>query len=220
MKRFLKITTLLFVVAALAVSCKTNTDNDGLSGKWNKSVVYEEAKGCFTMSGSTYLFKSLTPAECSLTQNEIIRWPQVVTKEAVVGVKLKMKCSSRSAGHGLYFVDPNDSNTYYRLAIRNSCVLLTEKKNGQEKDMVFKEDSIAYWMDFRDSINQEPQENEIAFYTAKDGSIKLLINGKNITSIDAPNITSFTITAFGQIAYDDADVVTASYEFLKFQTSK
>ena len=233
MKKILTVGLILAAVLSLGLmGCKSDPDKEVLSGKWVKTTTFnDDLPTVFSVSGNKVTFEKANTGDLDINTNSMWWWHPILTTNTFTGVRVKMTCSTTYPGHGLLFVDPDNNNHYYRFSLRNKYVLLEEYTydpttgKATTQDLVFdKGDGITYyWGDFKSSINPEPQENEVVFYTAKDGSIKLLVNDTLITSIASPSIKSFYIAVLGQIAYQDKlanNTVTATYNFVRFQTSK
>lgn len=235
MKKILSLGLLFAAILTLGLTgcAKDPDENDGLSGKWTKSIEYRNDLGsAYSVSGNTVTFTKDTSTMATMADKEGWWWHPIISNTTFTGVKVKMSCSSRDAGHGLLFIDPTNTKHYYRCELRNCHILLEEvlddgiEGNDDTTDLIKQEtDGKTYfWGDWQSTTNQEPQENEVVFYTATDGSIKLLVNNELITSIANPSIKSFAIAAIGEVNYLDQrsnkKVVTATYKFSKFQTSK
>ncbi len=230
MKKIFKLTAILLIAGAMMMtSCgKGNPDeeDDGLSGTWTKSVLYKDPSSTspFTKNGSTYTFTKTDTASLDISSGRLTYWKADISESLFTGVKVVMSCSSKDAGHGIFL--KQDNNNYYRILLREGAVLVEEIKNGDETtDLIYqKDDGITYyWSDWEDYINEEPAKNELVVYTTTTGAIAVMVNGTTITTIDNPSYTSFTVTAIGQVTYNDkvaGKPVTATYEFKKFQTKK
>ena len=231
MKKIFKLTALLLLVGALVMGCKGNSDDDGLSGTWTKTITFQEpTDSSWSLSGNKLTFTKTNTSSLGINPGYIKRWPIFVSASTFTGVKVKMSGSSSNGGHGLFFVDAENPKQCYRLGIRNGYVLLSKNveiddQNEVSTDLIAtsKTGKTVYWGDWQDKINKEPTENTVAFYTAKDGSIKLLVNDVLITSIAVPDIKSFYIATYADVAYEEAQAnktVSAKFNFEKFQTAK
>lgn len=226
MKKLFKVTALLLIAGAMMMTgCKEPEDNDGLSGKWSRSITYKELGNPFSVNGSTITFQKSDTKALEVEENKITWWHPTIADIPFTGVKLNLSCNSKNPGYGLLFIDPTNANHYYRFSLRNGNVLLEENNGSSKKDLIEdKGDGETYYFtDWNTLINKEPEENEAVFYTTQDGSINLLVNNTLITTIDNPSIKSFYIATIGAIAHEDSEAnatVTATYKFLKFQTSK
>ncbi len=232
MKKLLSLTLIFAAVLTLGLTgCKNSPDeDDGLSGKWTKSITFrDDLGGRFSVSGNTVTFVNSDYSKVNIeSDNSIWWWTPLVSNSTFTGIKLEMSCTSRTAGHGLLLVDTTDENHYYKLMLRNGYILLSEEfddDSSPRKDLISDkgDGKVYYWGDWNTKINQEPQKNEVIFYTLKDGSMKLMVNGETITTLSNPPIKSFYLITVGQVAYADKTAnatVKDVYEFKKFQTAK
>ena len=136
-----------------------------------------------------------------------------------------MTCSSNKAGHGIFL--EKDEDNKYKIMLRDGAVLFEEIKNGVGTDLIdqAEDGEISYWTSDKwdGYIYTEPTANEVVVYTTPSGSIKLLVNGKEIQEVTNPAFTSFVVNIVGQVTYNDQEAgtpVTSTYEFKKFQTKK
>ncbi|MBO4532833.1 MAG: hypothetical protein J5726_03960 [Treponema sp.] len=230
MKKVLKLTALLLIAGAMMMGCKGSPDeeDDGLSGTWTKGITYIEPaqnSAVWSKNGSKYTFSVAEVSGLGITSGRLSYWTKVISDTPVTGVKLKMTCSSDKAGHGIFL--QQDDNNKYKIMLRDGAVLFEEIKNGVETDLIDQSENgnISYWTSaaWDGYIYTEPTANEVVVYTTTSGSIKLLVNGKEIKEVTNPAFTSFVVAIVGQVTYNDQEAgkpVTSTYEFKKFQTKK
>ena len=231
MKKLFKVTALLLIAGAMMMTgCKTGADeeDDGLSGRWTKGIMYIEPaqnSQIWSKNGSKYTFSVAEVSNLGIKSGQLLYWQQNISDTSFTGVKLKMTCSSNKAGHGIFL--RKDDKNYYKIMLRNGAVLFEEIKNGVGTDLIdhAEDGKISYWTSEKwdGYIYTEPTANEVVVYTTPSGSIKLLVNGKEIQEVTNPAFTSFVVAVVGQVSYNDQQAgkpVTSTYEFKKFQTSK
>ncbi len=232
MKKLFKLATLMIVAASLFIGCNLNAekDDDGLSGKWVRATTFQDNFATpWSLSGNKVTFSRSNTSDLNIQQGYIRYFTKIISNSSFTGVKVKLTSSSRNAGHGLYFLDSENANQYYRFLLRNGNVLFEKiEEVGDDEictDLIDKDPSgqTVYWRNWDDKINQEPQENTLTIYTAKDDSIKVLVNDQPIVTIKNSDIKSFYIATVGQVSYKDGQAnatVTDTFDFVKFQTSK